>query len=326
LPEKFWAGHFSQKTNRTNIFSPNHDRWIHRGRFAAFIDKILPDDMTEASNYVHINDNQPLYTMVANVFDLWDYTGVLGKGDRRYLLGRYGAFFTNTQGAKRANKFQNLTGANQRQEANVSLRMMASGLIREVTEASVDGQKCGIFRGPKKYIQMIERIKSFLERIENIRRRALGEEVLRSKRKSLLENLTSTYSKVVVAARKTAFENALEVAHVPLTKERQTGFDIAHLALGKLQFGKNLEKLNKEATKTLELLGMELNGHREEELGRQLTDAEDKEIRCTGITEVKNLIKKDEKRRASKDPEYKVQGQFFKVLFSPLDQYVHSLN
>jgi hypothetical protein len=68
------------------LFSSNHDPCIHRGRFAAFIDKILPDDMTEASNYVHINDNQPLYTMVANVFDLWDYTGVLGKGYRRYLF------------------------------------------------------------------------------------------------------------------------------------------------------------------------------------------------------------------------------------------------
>jgi hypothetical protein len=138
--------------------------------------------------------------------------------------------------------------------------------------------------------------------------------------------LTSTYSKVVVAARKTAFENALEVAHVPSAKERQTGFDIAPLALGKLQFGKIFEKLNKEATKNLELLGMELKGRREEELGRQLTDAEDKEIRSTGITEVKNLIKKDEKGRASKDPEYKAQDQFFKVLFSPLEQSVYSLN
>jgi hypothetical protein len=84
--------------------------------------------------------------------------------------------------------------------------------------------------------------------------------------------------------------------------------------------------LNKEATKNLELLRMELKGCREEELGRQLTDTEDKEIRSTGIMEVKNLIKKDEKRRASKDSEYKVQDQFFKVLFSSLDQYVYSLN
>jgi hypothetical protein len=61
------------------------------------------------------------------------------------VLENYGALFSNTQGAERANKDQNLASLNQCEEENTSICLMASAHIKEVCNATILGTKQKVF-------------------------------------------------------------------------------------------------------------------------------------------------------------------------------------
>ena len=81
----------------------------------------------------HIKANEYRLHRIAHGYDIWNRADALTAHHRIHVLSHYGAFFSHNQGTERAVKDQNLAGSNGREEMNVSVRMVAMSLLKEVT-------------------------------------------------------------------------------------------------------------------------------------------------------------------------------------------------
>ena len=99
--------------------SKAHERPIHLGRFAAFVTKSIPEPAVSISKLPHIVLNSHLIAKISSGFNIWDYKDPMTESYGLEISERYGAFFSNNQGAERANKDQNLATLNQRKGKKV---------------------------------------------------------------------------------------------------------------------------------------------------------------------------------------------------------------
>jgi hypothetical protein len=293
--------------------SPNHGRDIHLGRFATFVAESINESQVELRLHFHIKRNDHLIRQISDGFNLWDRNDPRTESARILVLESYGAFFSNTQGAERANKDQNLASLNQREEGNISLRLMASARIKEVCDATILGAKRKVFRGREKIKEMYRRICAVHSDIESLKTE-LGEERYDALNDRISENLRKTFQATRVQKEKEDFEAAFSVVHVPSAKENLKGFDISPLLEDKLQLGKIFNK-----GRNVELLLTEWAKRMENNLKRRLTDDEMKSIREMRVGQLKADIKKDEQARDGNNEKY--NDKFFKVLYTPLDGY-----
>jgi hypothetical protein len=283
------------------FYSENHERDIHLGRFASFVSSVIPHpDSNENPGLFHIERNMPILEMIANGLSIWDRGNPTTQPIRRDILWCYGAFFTNNQGAERANKDQNLANFNFRSEGNTSKRMIAMAFIKEMCDGSIIGEKRAAFRGPQHIMAMMDRITKIHDSLQTLRQE-LGEGVYQEKKQRMAEKLQRTFEVIQVQQAKGDFEEALKVTHIPSAKENVEGFDTSPLLENKLQLG----KLNDKGTNNLQLLGKELIGRMQSSLGRSLTDDELKEIEKMGINTIKEkIMKKLEAERCKDDPKF----------------------
>jgi hypothetical protein len=150
----------------------------------------------------------------------------------------------------------------------------------------------------------------------------------------------------VRAQQKKAFEKAFDVQHVKSAKEKQSGFDVAPILEGKLQFGKLHEKktmneklLNNELCKRLERdLGRELSRGISEKRdmlvkiidgGRQrakkaFSDKDKSPAAKMGISAVKEALKYHEEEQCNRISA-KYDERFFQVLHTGIDDYAYKL-
>jgi hypothetical protein len=340
--------------SQREFFSKNHGRNFHLGQYAYFIASIIPEDFSLFSNYYHNRVNKDLFEEIRHGLNLWDGQDPSTKQHRLRVLRRYAALFTSNQGTERANKDQNLACYNQRKEVNSSVRMIGMACIKEMTVTTVFGQKRREFRGKKRIVEMKDRIMEVDRAIRSIESR-LGTTEFKAKRKRIGENLKKTFSAVRVQQMKQYFEDAFEVQHVESAKERRKGFDVAPILDGKLQFGKLFEKNDGQQTNNVQLLKTELTKRLEADRGCERTPAEKEEMKKKGIKAVKDGIQKHEERRYARRDEaansegtecneneesnenapvdndgfYKTTDRydkrFFKVLYTPIDQYFYKL-
>ena len=107
-----------QQHEEPSYYSENHGRIIDLVAFTKFVEDHLPLD-----NGVnpHVKKNKNNFERIANGFDLWDYNNDESDKMRNKLVNTYGAFFSNLQGAERANKEQNLASLNTQGEQNKSI-------------------------------------------------------------------------------------------------------------------------------------------------------------------------------------------------------------
>jgi hypothetical protein len=297
--------------------SPNHGRQINLGRFAAFVAASINETQVELDTHFHIKKNYSLIRQIAAGFNLWDRNDSGTERARISVLENYGSMFSNTQGAERANKDQNLASLNQRQEGNVSMRLMASTRIKEVCDATILGAKRRVFRGRAKIEEMYRRIWAVHVDIEVLKLR-LGKECFDKLNADIAKNLRNTFQTTRLEKEKDDFEAAFCVAHVPSVKENLRGFDISPLLDSKLQLGKIFHK-----GRNVELLKMELAKRVENNEKKELTVVQFRRIQGMKIGELKTEIKKDEQARDGKSKKY--NDKFFKVLHTPLDEYEYKI-
>eukprot|EP00978_Attheya_sp_CCMP212_P005997 scaffold13487_cov37-Attheya_sp.AAC.1 len=167
------------------FYSENHERDIHLGRFASFVSSAIPHpDSNENPGRVHIERNTPLLGMIANELSIWDRGSPRTQPVRRDILWHYGAFFTNNQGAERANKDQNLANYNFHSEGNTSKRMIAMAFIKEMCDGSIIGEKRAAFRGPQHIMAMMDRITKIHDSLQTLRQ-DLGEATYQEKKQRM---------------------------------------------------------------------------------------------------------------------------------------------
>jgi hypothetical protein len=297
-----------QLDNQPVFKSPNHHRDIHLGCFEEFVKNALEGHTARTLKHPHIQKNMALIEKISEGFNLWDRGDPLTKSLRTATLVSYGAFFTNTQGAERANKEHNLCAENLQGEKNVSKRLIASARIKEVCNAAVIGEKKRISRGKKKIVQNIRRVIAVHEDVEELRR-SMGCKAYDLLYKELKVKLDDTWQSTRVSKEKEKFEEAFAFTHVAPAKELYEGFDISPLLDRKLfTKGDNLTLLRTELTKRRE------NNSDCTEIVLILKMA---------ITDVKKGIKKHVFLRDRKGPRY--DDRFFKVLYTPIDDYEYSI-
>eukprot|EP00978_Attheya_sp_CCMP212_P022191 scaffold65887_cov38-Attheya_sp.AAC.2 len=207
------------------FYSENHERDIHLGSFASFVSSAIPHpDSNENPGRFHIERNTPLLGMIANGLSIvWDHGNPGTQPSRRDILWHYRAFFTNNQGAERANKDQNLANYNFRSKGNTSKRMIAMAFIKEMCDGSIIGEKRAAFRGPQHTMAMMDHITKIHNSLQTLCQE-LGEATYQEKKQRM-------------AQAKGDFEEALRVTHIPSAKENVEGFNISPLLENKLQLG-----------------------------------------------------------------------------------------
>ena len=110
--------------------SVTHGRPINLALFSTFIDEELSNPNGE---YYHIERNKNHFEEIARGRNIWDRTKAETQPVRIEVLHFYGPFFSNNQGVERANKDQNMASANQREETNTSIRMIATSRLKEIS-------------------------------------------------------------------------------------------------------------------------------------------------------------------------------------------------
>jgi hypothetical protein len=318
---------FPDETTRTDATGPDLfsfaseaqlGRRIDLQAFAEFVEKIIPVNGSLV-DIPHIQGNLEVITKIARGFNIWDRSDPSTHQDRLRILTRYGALFSNNQGAERGNKDQNLAASNEREEANTSIRLAAMSCIKEMTSATIFGEKRAAFRGKKKIDEMSHRIQFVLERVKELKRES-GELGYAEKHKQLKEAMSKTFTVERKKEAKESFEGVLSQQHIPSVKELISGIDISPMMRDLIQFGKIYDKIKGINTSNVGVLRTEWKGRQAEQLGRELSPEEFSAIAGTGIVELKQRIRGDEKIRTEKDGGY-FNDKFFKPLHTSYDDY-----
>jgi hypothetical protein len=162
-------------------------------------------------------------------------------------------------------------------------------------------------------VQNIPRVIAVHEDIEDLRR-SMGCKAYDLLYKELKAKLKDTWQSTRVSKEKEKFEEAFAFTHVASAKELHEGFNISPLLDGKLQLGKLFTKGD-----NLTLLQPELTKRRE----NNIDSAKIVLILKMAITDVKKGIEKHEFSRDGKGLRY--DDRFFKVLYTPIDDYAYSI-
>jgi hypothetical protein len=175
--------------------------------FAAFVTSTIPAHglYSRPNVHRHVADDLEIIRMIACGTDIWNrddpvradlihwQPSILVGPIRSYIFVKYGNIFTNNQGTERANKDQNYAASHNRGEKTTSIRMGATGWLREQCAAPILGNKRVPFRGKKRTDHMIERIQ-FVQTKSQELSLSLGHDVFEARIKEIKEKLCVTFT------------------------------------------------------------------------------------------------------------------------------------
>jgi hypothetical protein len=292
------------------------NRMINLEHFARFVESHIPiGELLAHNRHPYIQQNLGVFQKIACGFDIWDRSDPSTQPYRLGALKRYGALFSNNQGAERGNKDQNLAASNNRDEQNASIRIAATSCIKEMTSATILGEKRAAFCGNKRICEMDMRIDFVLREVEEMGRQ-YGESTYFARHSALIEGMWKTFTVERQQEAKENFERVLSDIHVQSAKEKVSGIDVSAWMRGLIQFGKIFQKNGPN----LVLLQVEWKGRQAEELEMELPEEEIEAIDRLGINKLKKLIKQHEKKR-TEECEEEYNAKFFKPSYTNFEDY-----
>jgi succinate dehydrogenase/fumarate reductase flavoprotein subunit len=152
-----------------------------------------------------------------------------------------------------------LAAANEREEANTSIRLAAMSCIKEMTSATIFGEKRAAFCGKKKINDMNHQIQFVVEKVKELKRE-YGEQEYAKKHKQLKEAMAKTFTVERKKEAKESLKSVLTQQHIPSAKELVSGIDYSPMMLDLIQFGKIFLKIKGVNTRNLEVLQTEWKG------------------------------------------------------------------
>jgi hypothetical protein len=320
---------FLDETDGNDFFVFNsaiQGRSIDLERFATFVEEYISpiwsygnDNIGELSS--HFRDHKHIFDDIAEGFDIWNRDGFDPRAQafRSKVFNLYGRFFTNQQAAERLNKEQNMAASNNRKESNISIRLVAGSLLKEICSASVIGKKRTAFRGLERVTYVIDQICSFNEKVEHTKD-IMGEEKYKRQHNEAKESLRSSFAVQRTEHAREEFEATLTEQHVPSARERVSGVDRSACRSQQLQFG----KLHKKDD-NLDLLRKEWAGRKATKMQRPLRTVEKDLINLTGIMQIKKAIRDHENLRAEAAEEGDYTERYFKQQYTEYDEYSFDL-
>jgi hypothetical protein len=301
-------------------------RSIDLKRFAEFVKEYISPSWSYGNGNIgelssHFRDHKHIFDAIAKGFDIWKRDGVdpRARAFRSKIFNRYGHFFTNQQAAERLNKEQNMAASNNRKESNISIRLVAGSLLKEICSASVIGEKRTAFRGQERVKFIIDKMNSLTEKVAQMKIKK-GKEEYKRLHDEAKDRLRISFAVQRTEHAREEFEAALPEEHVPSARERVSGVDSSACRSQQLQLG----KLFKQG-RNLDLLKNEWAGRKATKVQRPLTTIEKDFINISGINYLKNAIKDWEKIRAAAAQETDYNAKYFKPQHTEYDDYTFEL-